>query len=103
MGNLGEFRNVGDTEQRVVHRLGVENLGVGADGLLHGVKILEVDESDVHVELLEVVVHEGEGAAVGGHAGDDVVTALHFVQKGAGDGGHAGTGSPSQLGAFHCG
>ena len=100
VGNLRQLGKVGDTQQRVVHRLGVEHLGVRTDGLLHGVEVLHVHESDIHVEFLEVVVQEGEGAAVGGHAGDDVVAALHLVQQGDGDGGHAGTGRPGQLSAF---
>ena len=91
MSDLRQLGHVGDAEQRVVHRLGVEDLGVGVlgDGFLHGVEVLHVDEGGVDVEFLEVVGHEGEGAAVGGHAGDDMVAGVDFVEQGAGDGSKA--------------
>ena len=105
MGHLAQLGHIGDAEQGVVHGLGVHDLGVGmlVEGFLHGIEVLHVDESHVDTELLNPVVHEGEGATVGGHAGHDVVAALHLVQQGAGDGGQTAAGDPSHLGAFHSG
>ncbi len=98
---LAQFGQIGDAQQGVVHGLGVEHLGVGAYGGLHVVQFLEVDEGDFHVVFLQPVVEEGEGAAVGGHAGHNVVAAVHFVQQSGGDGCHAGAGAPGCFGAFH--
>ena len=105
MGHLAQLGDIGDAEQGVVHGFGVDDLGVGmlGEGFLHALKVLHVHEGAADVELLQVIGHEGEGAAVGGHAGHDVVAGADFVQQGAGDGGKTATGDPSHLGAFHSG
>ena len=105
VSHLAQLGDVGDAEQGVVHGLGIDDLGVGVlvEGFLDGLEVLHVDEGGLDVEFLEVVGHEGEGAAVGGHGADDMVASLHFVDEGAGDSGKAGTGDPSGLGAFHSG
>ena len=103
MGHLAQLGDVGDAEQGVVHGLGVDDLSVGVlgEGFLHSVEVLHVDEGGLNVELFQVVGHEGEGAAIGGHGADDVVAGFYFVDEGGGDGSKAGTGDPSGLGAFH--
>ena len=104
MGHFAQFGHIGDAEQGVVHGLGVDNLGVGVLGqsFAHCIEVLHVDESGLHVEFLEVVGQEGEGAAIGGHGAYDVVAGFHFVNQGAGDGCQARTCNPSGFGAFHC-
>ena len=103
VSEFAELGDVGDAEHGVVHGLCVEDLGVGVfvECTFDGLEVLHVDEGGVDTEFGQVVGHEGEGAAVGGHGADDVVARLHFVDEGAGDGGKAGAGDPGCLGAFH--
>ena len=88
MGHLAQLGHIGDAEQGVIHGLGVDDLGIGVlgEGFLHGVEVLHVDERAVHVELLEIVGHEGEGATIGGHGSHDMIAGFHLMEQGAGDG-----------------
>ncbi len=103
MGHLAQLGDVGDAEQGVVHGFGVDDLGVGVlgKGFLDGIEVLHVDEGGFDTKFLEVVGHEGEGAAIGGHGADNVVAAFDLVEQGTGDGCEAGAGDPGCLGAFH--
>ena len=105
MGNLAQLGHVGDAQQGVVHRLGVDHLriGMGGKSLLHGLKVLHVDKGRLDIELLQVVGHEGKCAAIGSHAGHNVVARIHLVEQSAGDGCQSRTCYPSHLGAFHSG
>ena len=105
MGHLAQFGDVGDAEQGVVHRFGVDDLCVGmlGKGFLDSIEVLHIHEGSADVELLQVVGHKSEGAAIGGHRSDDVVACVDFVEKGAGDSSEAGACNPSHISAFHSG
>ena len=103
LGNRGDFLEGEDGDVGVAERLAVDDLGVGADGLLEVLRVGGVDEGDVDADAREGVVELVVGAAVQAAAADDVVARAAQGEDRQGLGGMAGTDGQRADAAFQVG
>src|SRR5581483_1984374 len=108
-GNLGLVRDlrerldVDNVDERVAERLGVEQLGVLADGAAEVFRLIRGHECRVDAELLEIDVQQRVRAAVERGGGDDVVAARAERQDRGDLGGLAGRAGKRRAAAFERG
>ena len=103
LADRGDFLEGEDGDIRVAQRLAVEDLGVGADGLLEVARVGRIDEGHVDADAREGVVELVVGAAVQPAGGDDVIAGAAQGQDRLGLGGVPDAGGQRADAAFQVG
>ena len=81
-GELSQRLEIGDDASRVGQALAEDRLGALADRRPHGLRLLEVDEVDVPVELLEALAELRDRAAIQAVRSHETIAGLHEGEEG---------------------
>ena len=100
VGQCRHGRDVRDLQVGVGGRLQIHRAGVGLQRLAHGIQVGGVHKADLHAVAGHAVVQKGEGAAIQGAVGHDMLAGAGYGPQRGGDGTHAGGGGHAGLTAF---
>ena len=103
MGDLGQGGDVGNVQGGVGQHLGIDEFGVGFDGLLHILNVVKAHQVALNAELGHELGHHVEGLTVDVAVADDVVAGLEDGHQRGGDGAHAGGEDQGLLAVFQIG
>ena len=90
MGHSRHGGDIGDLQVGVGGRLQIDGAGIGLQRRPHRVQIGSVHEGDLHAVAGHAVVQQGEGAAVQGAVGHDVLAGGGDAPQAGGDSAHTG-------------
>ena len=100
MGSLRHGGDVGDLQVGVGGGLQINGAGILLQSGLHGGQIGGIHEADLHAVAAHAVVQQGEGAAVQGAVGHDVLACTGDGPQRGGNGAHTGSGRHAGLAAL---